>query len=105
MVTNDVGGRAMVICKSLAVLRVILDVPESQWGDFCASCDTIENYEYNRFANVKPVDFCGSLTTAIHAINEVGLVDVEMLCRKLDSKRDENDRLPLWLCVNARKKK
>lgn len=104
MVVTDSGGKGMVICKSLEVLRVILDVPKSQWKDFCASCQTLDSYQYDRFAEVEPLDFSGALTTAIHVINEIGLVDVEMLCRKLESKQEDNDMLPLWLCVDARKK-
>lgn len=104
MIVTDSGGKAMVICKSLEVLRVIFDLLDCHWEDFCESCKKIECYQYNKNATVDELDFSGALTAIINVINEIGLSDVEMLCRKLDSKLEDNNMLPLWLCVQARKK-
>lgn len=107
LLVNDAGGRAMLICKSLELLRVLLDIPESQWGDFCGSLQKIDSYQYDRYYfennRMDLTDFTSVLTAAVNVINEIGLCDVEMLCRKLSSKLEDNDRLPLWLCVAARK--
>lgn len=108
MITTDSGGRAMVICKSAEVLRVLLEIPKSQWGDFCESVRTIKEYRYDKyfFENhaVELYDFSTALTAALDLISEISMTDVEFLCRKLYSKMEDNDRLPLWLCINARKK-
>lgn len=97
----------MLICKSLDVLRVLLDIPVSQWGDFCDSLQKIDGYQYDRFLfekhSMNLADFANTLTASLNVINEIGLCEVEMLCRKLCSKLEDNDRLPLWLCVAARK--
>lgn len=56
------------------------------------------------FQNFETADVTSVLNVYLNVLNEVGLSDVEMLCRKMESNFNDNDRLPLWLCVQARKK-
>lgn len=108
LIVSDSGGRALVICKVAEMLRLLLDIPASQWGDFCESVKLIGSYQYDkRFFDSNALelhDFSRALTASLDLINEIGLADIEMLFRKLNSKLEDNDRLPLWLCIEARKK-
>ncbi|KAF5291463.1 hypothetical protein FQR65_LT01775 [Abscondita terminalis] len=103
---QDEFGSALVLCKNLEVLRLILELESEQWKVWCQVFKTVKEYRYSEYDEVSSESvFIEALKTSIETINTCTMSNLEFKCRKIDSSsHDDNSRIPLWFCIDARTK-
>ncbi|KAK5641718.1 hypothetical protein RI129_010265 [Pyrocoelia pectoralis] len=86
---HDEMGAALVISKSLELLRLLIGLEPGQWKTWCTAFKTVKKYIYNN----------------LQTINLFQISNLDLKCRKIDSnEHDDNDGMPLWFCVDARRR-
>lgn len=121
-------GQAVVISRSLKLLRLLLKLTEEQWAIWCKSFENIGRYTFDRneyehlsvrgfvsnsavkfykcfvFKSSEDKLFCEALTLMINAINIKKICDLELKCAKMWASLKIDEGMPKWFCLDAKER-
>ncbi|KAF2883316.1 hypothetical protein ILUMI_22818 [Ignelater luminosus] len=107
----DEMGQSVVISKSTELLRLLLGLEPRQWVIWSQAFENIGEYVHD--FNDAPLPSLGSdinntfymaLAVSIQVINATRISDLELKCRKMESSSMDNEGMPKWFCVDARRR-